>query len=46
MVPIDNLADVEMLNDELKESIKFHYVSSFEEVYPIIFPSEQSEAIG
>ena len=38
IIPIDNLPDIEMLSEELKEDIKFHFVRSFSEVYPLIFP--------
>ena len=41
IIPIDNLPDIEMLSDELKENIKFHFVSSFHEVYPLIFPKSE-----
>ena len=42
IVPIDNEADVEMLEEDLRSGIRFHYVSAFEEVYPIIFEARSS----
>ena len=42
IIPIDNLPDIEMLSEELKEEINFHFVSSFSEVYPLIFPQRGS----
>jgi len=41
-VPYDNEADVSMLPDNIKEGIKFYYVSDFQEVYKLLFPLAQA----
>ena len=33
-----------MLPDNIKEGIKFYYVSDFQEVYKLLFPSAQTTA--
>ena len=43
-MPYDNEADVSMLPDNIKEGIKFYYVSDFQEVYKLLFPSAQTTA--
>lgn len=44
IVPYDNEADVSMLPDNIKEGVKFYFVSDFQEVYKLLFPLMQKDA--
>ena len=36
-LPVDNINDVEELDDDIKSSIKFVFVSNYKEIYKEIF---------
>lgn len=35
------MPDVDLLQNDVKEGITFHFVSSFDEVFSILFPGEK-----
>ena len=41
--PKGNCKDINKLPDNIKEGIDFHFVSTFEEIFPIVYPDFKLE---